>query len=113
MPKLYLFDNYNSTLVNDDNTFHNVPYTVILKTYILKENTEIYTKDGKQFTGKKGDGVAVITEYAPKAKKSRDFFLKLDAESLKEYNEFLEEKYAEDNLATNDPSQCVTDCGAA
>lgn len=113
MPKLYLSDYYNSTLVNDDNTFKTIPYTTSMKTYILKEDTEIYTKDGKQFTGKKGDGVAVIAEYIHSAKTSRYFFFKLDAESLKEYNEFLEEKYAEDNLATNNPSQCVTDCEAA
>lgn len=113
MPKLYLSDHYNSTLVNDDNTFKTVPYTMSLKTYILKEDTEIYTKDGKHFNGKKGDGIAVIAEYVNNAKKLRHFFFKLDAESLKEYNEFLEEKYVEDNLATNNPSQCIAKCEAA
>ena len=113
MAKLYLSDGYNSTLVNDDNTFVTVPYTVSLKTYILKEDAEIYTKDGKHFNGKKGDGVAVVSQYVPNIKKSRYFYFKLDAESLKEYNEFLKEKEAERDLATNDPSQCMTDCEAA
>lgn len=113
MPKLYLSDNYNSMLVNDDCTFATVPYTVSLKTHILKDDAEIYTKDGKHFNGKKGDGVAVVAEYVPKSKKSRYFFFKLDAESLKEYNEFLKEKHSEDDLATNDPSECVTTCEAA
>lgn len=113
MAKLYLSDGYNSTLVNDDNTFITVPYTVSLKTYILKEDAEIYTKDGKHFNGKKGDGVSVIAQYVPNIKKSRYFYFKLDAESLKEYNEFLKEKEAEHDLATNDSSQCMTDCEAA
>lgn len=113
MTKLYLSDGYNSTLINDDNTFATIPYTVSLKTYILKEDAEIYTKDGKHFNGKKGDGVAVISQYVPKDKKSRYFYFKLDAESLKEYNEFLKEKQTEDDLATNDPSQCTDCCEAA
>lgn len=106
MPKLYLFDNYNSTLINDDNTFVNMPYTISLKTYILKEDTEIFTKDGKHFNGKKGDGVAVATEYSQKDKKQRHFFFKLNAESLKEYNEFLEER-ANDVLTAS--SEIVSD----
>lgn len=101
MPKLYLFDSYNSTLINDDNTFANIPYTTSLKTYILKEDTEIFTKDGKHFNGKKGDGVAVITQYQSKSKTQRHFFFKLDAESLKEYNEFLEEEHAKDVSVTS------------
>lgn len=113
MAKLYLSDNYSSTLVNDDNTFTTIPYTVSLRTYILKEDAEIYTKDGKHFNGKKGDGIACISQYDTKEKDNKYFFFKLDAESLKEYNEFLKEKEAERDLATNDPSQCVTDCEAA
>lgn len=113
MAKLYLSDSYSSTLVNDDNTFAIIPYTVSLKTYILKEDAEIYTKDGKHFNGKKGDGVAVVSQYVPKVKESRYFYFKLDAESLKEYNEFLKEEQAEDDLATNDPSQCKVECEAA
>ena len=113
MAKLYLSDNYSSTLVNDDNTFITVPYTVSLRTYILKEDAEIYTKNGKHFNAKKGDGIACISQYDTKEKNNKYFFFKLDAESLKEYNEFLKEKEAESDLATNDPSQCVTDCEAA
>lgn len=105
MPKLYLFDNYNSTLVNDDNTFTNVSYTTSLKTYILKEDTEIYTKDGKHFSGKKGDGVAVISEYQHNGKGIRYFFFKLDAESLKEYNDFLKERDTDVDLKAGQTSE--------
>lgn len=113
MAKLYLSGNYSSTLVNDDNTFVTVPYTVSLRTYILKEDAEIYTKNGKHFNAKKGDGIACISQYDTREKDNKYFFFKLDAESLKEYSEFLKEKEAERDLATNDPSQGATDCETA
>ena len=96
MTKLYLTGDYNSIQINDDNSFRNLCYTTSLRTYILQEDTEVFTKDGKHYNAKKGDGVAVVSEYDKLEKKQRYFFFKLDADSLKEYSEFLENRFQKD-----------------
>lgn len=115
MTKLYLTDGYNSIQINDDDSFAGICYTTSLKTYILKEDTEIFTKDGKHYYAKKGDGVACVSEYDGKEKKNKHFFFKLDADSLKEYSEFLKEKYAHKEEAAKPCNDCEseTDCDAA
>ena len=106
MTKLYLSGDYNSIQINDDNSFRDLCYTVSLKTYILKEDTEIFTKDGKHYYAKKGDGVAVVSEYDKLEKKRRYFFFRLDADSMKEYSEFLEK----DLIVDEEEKACCECC---